>query len=97
MSGVITNIIHPDPYQGYPYHSEEVEKLKEEYDQEKLEELLLEKSREHFRQADGTPFTTEGMIYALPFMADTRMAEEVLEERDVTGPTMVATQILVGE
>ena len=36
-SGGITHIIHPEPYQGYPYNPEEVNQWKEEHDQEKLE------------------------------------------------------------
>ena len=58
MSGGITHIIHPEPYQGYPYHPEEANQWKEEHDQEKLEKNLLDRNNAHFQQAKGTPFTT---------------------------------------
>ena len=94
MSGGITHIIHPEPYQGYPYQPEGVSAWKEEHDQEKIEKLLLERNHAHFSQASGTPFTSREMMEALPFTADSSLAEDVLEGKDVEGPTLEATQIL---
>lgn len=48
---------------------------KEEHDSRKIEEILLERNIERFRQAVGTPFT-EGM-FECPFTADSEIAEKV--------------------
>lgn len=56
--------------------------------------MLLDRNREHFRQANATPFITEEMIGTLPFMADSRTAEEVLKGRGVADLTLEATQVL---
>ena len=94
MSGGITHIIHPEPYQGYPYNPEEVNQWKEEHNQEKLEKILLDRNNAHFQQAKGTPFTTAEMLEALRFTTGSTLAEDVLQGKDVEGPTLEATQIL---
>lgn len=55
--------------------------------------MLLERNKEHFKQAEDTPFTTAEMIEA-PFMADSRIAEDILKGKHVAGPTLEATWIL---
>lgn len=94
MSGGITHIIHPELYQGYPYQPEEVAQQKDEYDLEKLEQVLLDRDSAHFREAGGTPFATDAMPKALPFTADTMLMEDILEGKDVFAPTLEATQTL---
>lgn len=94
MSGGIAHIIHPEPFRGYRYQPEEVEQWNEEHDQETLKKIILERNSVHFRQAVGTFFTTEAMLEALPFTANSRLPEDILEGKYVSGPTLEATQIL---
>ena len=92
-SGGVAHITMPDPYNGYPYDPCGVTKWKDEHDTQKVEEVLLDRNKEHFRQAAGTPFTEE-MLNQIPFTADSEIAERVLAGEDVEGPTLEATQIL---
>ena len=66
----------PDPYNGYPYDPCGVTKWKDEHDTQKVEEVLLDRNKEHFRQADGTPFTEE-VLNLIHFTADSEIAERV--------------------
>lgn len=59
--GRVSHIITPDPYKDYPYQPESMTEWKEEHGLSKIEELLLERNREHFRQAGRTPFTKDMM------------------------------------
>ena len=40
---------------------------------------MLQRGREHFNQAQGTPFTEEPLRTMLPFTADSELAEKILE------------------
>lgn len=84
----------PDPYSGYPYQPEDVDRWRLEYDSEKMENILINRNREHLRQATGTPFTNEEMLRMFPFTAECEEAEKVLEGEGIEGPTREATEIL---
>jgi ribonuclease HI len=92
-SAGVSHITIPDPYQAYPYEPSTIRNWKDEHDTQKVEEILLERNREHFRQAAGTPFTEE-MLKMIPFTADSEVAEKVLSGEDIEGTTLEATQIL---
>lgn len=79
MSSGVAFILHPKPYNGHPYNMQEVQKWKKEHDQQKMERILLERNMEHFRQAQGTPFTSKRIHENLPFAADRRYTDEILE------------------
>ena len=91
-SGAISHITTPDPYNGYPYNPTEVRKWRDEHDTQKIEDMLLERNRDHSRQAARTPFIEE-MLDAIPISADSECAEQVLLGEDIEGPTIEATQI----
>lgn len=91
MSGGVSRITTHDLYQGYPYDPAKVRKWSDGHDTK--QESMFERNREHQRQAAGTPFTKE-MLEAIPFTADSEIAEKVLDGEDIKGPTWEATQIL---
>lgn len=57
---------------------EEATSLKEKHDPRKFEELMIDRNREHFRQARGAPFTSEETIDALSFATDSQYVKDVL-------------------
>lgn len=52
---------------------------KEEDNHKRLKDMLLKRNKEHFRQAKGASFTSEEMLDAIPFTADSIVAKDVLE------------------
>lgn len=90
----IAHAIHPDSYERYLYKPEEIAAWKEKHDHKWLEELLFDRGKEQFRQAKSTPFMSAEMINAIPLDTDSRYAEEVLDGRDIVGPTLEVTQAL---
>ena len=78
MNG-INHIIVPEETDEYPYEPKTIQSWKKEFDPKKLEEKLLQRGREHFSQAQGTPFTEEPLRTMLPFMANSKFADKILE------------------
>ena len=78
-SNGITHIIIPEETDEYPYEPKTIQSWKKEFDPKKLEEKLLQRGREHFSQAQGTPFTEEPLRTMLPFMANSNLAERTLK------------------
>lgn len=64
-----------------------------EHDPSKIEEILLERNKMHFRQATGIQFTAD-LLDAIPFTADCEVAENVLLGKDFESSTTDAAQIL---
>lgn len=46
-SGGVSQITTPDPYQGYPDDPAKVRKWRDEHDTQRIEEVLLERNKEH--------------------------------------------------